>query len=126
MTIQISWDSETQTALLIHFDYEWTWEDFHTMVLDVAAQAGQVEHKVDLIFDLSDSHPVGSEAVIHLRRWINLWPTNSGRVAVISRQLMITAVVAIIGRTNPGCRGVASLAPTLEEARRILAERRGD
>ena len=125
MTIHVSWDNDAQTALLIHFDREWSWDEFYRMVLNTAELARQVEHKVDLIFDLMDSRPVGSEAVIYCRRWVGQWPANTGHVAIVSRQLMVAAVVSIFGRTNPGCRGNASVTHSLDEARRVLAERRG-
>ena len=124
MTIHISWDDDSQTTLLIHFDSEWTWEDFHTTIVQITDLAHQVEHTVDVIFDLSVSHSVGSEALVHVRRWINLWPANGGFVAIVSNQLMITAVTSIIRRTTPSCRGTLILTTSLNEARRVLAERR--
>lgn len=125
MPIQVNWDGDSHTTLLLHFDPEWSWDDFHSMVLRMADLARQVEHPVDLIFDLSVSRSVGSEAVVHIRRWIALWPPNTGHIAAISRQLMVTAVISILTRTTPACRGNVSMADSLDEARRILAERRG-
>jgi hypothetical protein len=55
MGIKVAWDTEEQTAICLVFDKPWTWDDFEDANRQMLTLLNSVQHKVDIIFDISNA-----------------------------------------------------------------------
>jgi hypothetical protein len=53
MGINVNWDNEEHTIIGLAFDKPWTWDDFENANKNMMEMLNSVQHKVDIIFDIS-------------------------------------------------------------------------
>jgi hypothetical protein len=119
MSITVSWDNEEKTIARYTFSGKWTWLEFQTAVNQIHTMVRSVPNKVDYLAELQHSEvPVGN-ALFHIRRAIKAAPKNSGLLVVSGGSSFVSAIFSVIARFTAYVR----VAPSLDEARAIIAER---
>lgn len=78
------WVDDGQTAIIIEFKEDITWDDFHPIVDEAHALAKQVPHEVALIMWYQTSNLPKGNPMTHFRSVANRQPANLKRVIIIN------------------------------------------
>lgn len=122
MPVTVEWDDADKAAVRVIYETPWTWEDFDTMIQDVAALASEVDHQVCVIHDAEKSTGYPSTNVLpHYQKVLNeLAPYVNFHIGVgtISfTKKLVTIILSVMG-------GKMEFVGSLEEARQLAAEAR--
>lgn len=127
MPVHVSWDNQEKTVIHLKFEGNWTWEEVYHAVDNRNGMIDEVDHKVDIMVDFeAASMRVPPSAITHtrsiMRQAHDLIDLNvivgfkSGHKALWG---IIEKVYATLGKYQK-----YFVAPSLGEAREMLAERR--
>jgi hypothetical protein len=67
MPIEIHWQADDQMVLRIMATDPWNWKDFHKHMRVATFWLDKVDHGVDLLLDLRQSHKLPAGALGHIR-----------------------------------------------------------
>ena len=67
MPINVSWENNTQNAVLFEFDGLWDWKDFHRAENQSNTLMDSVEQPVHLIISLKNSHRLPKNFISKIR-----------------------------------------------------------
>jgi hypothetical protein len=94
MTIEVNWEDEAHTVVLLEFKGALTWKDYDDGVDKTYALMRTVDHKVDVI---SFMHPTvrlpKGDAISHIKRAFMVRPPNMRKGLLIGSDLFGEAVV---------------------------------
>jgi hypothetical protein len=68
MSITSQWDDEEKTILFRRFEGRWTWDEFFTTWHEAAAMTVGLDHRIDFIVDMRDSHLLPDQPWHYARR----------------------------------------------------------
>ncbi|MGB1288294.1 MAG: hypothetical protein ACPG7F_17295, partial [Aggregatilineales bacterium] len=52
MSIDVTWDTDAKTVLMVSYEKPWTWDEFNQAIDDVQMLLDSVNHPVHMIFDI--------------------------------------------------------------------------
>jgi len=94
MTIEVQWENEEHTVVLLQFKGAMTWREYDEGVDKTYALMRTVDHKVDVI---SYMHPTvklpKGDAISHIKRAFTVRPPNMRKGLLIGNDLFGEAVV---------------------------------
>lgn len=127
MTITLGWDNPEQTRILWTYGENWSWEDFHQCLdeLDHMLHSAQ-PRLVDIIFDTQQSFPP-TKGPLMFSEWSNAIsraPANLNMMVVCNGIPFALSMAKIYGKVIASKGRIMLTAPTVEDARRIIEQRR--
>jgi len=124
MGVNVSWDSEDKTRLRYDFEGQWTWPEFRTSASVAFAMTRSVEHKVDTISYFHPGAVLPPDAFFQFRRAMYEAPKNRGTQVIVGGTTFITTMVSVFSRLYKQFGERLMTAESLEDARRLLDEKR--
>src|SRR5690242_19932762 len=85
MTTTVNWLSEDKTCILIEFDGQVTWHEFHTSISQAHQMIASVQQTVHIIIWDHVGLPPGNP-MVHFRSAVQRQPANTGKVIVVPVQ----------------------------------------
>lgn len=82
--IQLEWYDTDKTILHAKFPPRWRWDDAYDLIDRVLEAQNEVDHFVDIIYDLSESYLVPPASLPNLRRLIDSAHPNDRLVVFVS------------------------------------------
>lgn len=76
MPIHVTWDQILPDTLIIQFDGDWTWTEFHKMGEQVARMLSERETPIHIIHDFTTSSPPTKSPIVHLHHFAARIPQN--------------------------------------------------
>jgi hypothetical protein len=67
MAISVAWANPDKKIVIVTFIGSWFWRDFEVMCDDLVATLSKVEHKADIIFDISQSSLYEPNTIEYIR-----------------------------------------------------------
>jgi len=125
MAILAAWDNDEKTIIRHDFDAAWSWDEFWELVRLNSAMVESVSPKdVDIIVNLGKSMtPRGGLTMSNLRKARLSALPNQGIVVVVATPFM-KALLSVFISFDPEMSEKLFIVETLEEARRMISERR--
>jgi hypothetical protein len=126
MPLHICWDNEEKTAIRCESEGNWTWDEYHTSLEQIAEMMREVNHHVDLINirRLGATMPRGS-SLPHFQRALAILPDNFGLNIFVTNNAVARVIVSVFTRVYASLSGGRLLmVGTLEEARAVVAKER--
>jgi hypothetical protein len=124
MSIKVSWDNEAKTIIRYDFEGDWNWEEFHVAAQEAFKLTRSVEHTVDTISNFLPGTRLPANAFLQFRRAMVDAPKNRGVTAIAGNSSFITRMVSVFSKVNKRLGERLVVVASLEEARKVLAERR--
>lgn len=122
MSIVVHWDDEEQSIIRWEFGEKWSWDDFYAAFDQSLQMAQTVDHRIDVIPDLTRSTWVPPNALTNFNRIQRQMPSNTHLIVITGGSrfdnTLITTFKAIY-RINTW-----RTASTLDEARNIIQQER--
>ncbi len=125
MSVSVQWDNDEQSVLHYVVTGHWTWDEFYD-ALAVARQMidASPQQRIHAIIDISEGSLFPKNALLHLRRLAADTPTKIqfGTTVLVSKNLFVKSLMDVMRRLNPDATRNFQLTPTLDEARRLVAQ----
>jgi hypothetical protein len=127
MPITATWDNEAQTAVRIDSTGVSTWDEHFAAVEQMRALVSSVKHQVDLIAYIhADAELPQGNFLPHLTKAARKAPHNLGVTVNVGLSPFLKTVTDITSKIFPAVSKHGTYtANSLEEARAIIAEKRG-
>jgi hypothetical protein len=125
VSIQVAWATREQTLIHAAFHGDWDWYAFYAAAGEIARFMVTVQFPVDVILDLRDSPPVSPDFV-NRARFASFYRRNVGTVVIVQAHSAIWPLIKTLqsSRNNPEGPGETLVASTLDEAHRLIQQRR--
>lgn len=124
MSIQVMWDDDARTIIRLEYAEQWTWDEVTAALAEEIALLHSVEHDVCIIHDLRQSSGLPDGALTRARQLTTGLPANRDISVVVHGGALIETVVSIFGKINRAQSSRYRTAPTLEQARALIAQHR--
>jgi hypothetical protein len=125
MGIDIRWEDDTRTTILIEFDEQWTWEDFEQIEIMTSQLLDEVDHKVCFLADASQTRTIPPNVSIsRMRRVIELNHANSDIIVVAGMNMFLRLMLDTVIRVLKSQSAIHTV-KDMQEAREKLAQHRG-
>ncbi len=123
MPYLVIWDNNAQTAIRTEWQGNWTWDEYHQALDEVARLMKSVSHPVDVINTSAPNAvmPKGNP-IPHFRRAAKQLPNNNRFTINTGRTGFAQTMMKIFRRMFPKLKVTFFFASSLEEARQIIAE----
>ena len=125
MGITVQWDNDDKTIVLVTFGAVWSWDDLRAVDEYALPLYDSVDHVVDVIADLRNSHLVMTGILSYMRELLTMqWHPHTGNVVVVGASVSVRTLMeaAALVTRRPLTR--ISFALSMDEARLILQKRR--
>lgn len=124
MNIDVIWDNPEKTAVRYIFKPRWNWADLHGAMQEAAKLMAEVNHRVDIIMDVTSASLIPSGAIAQAQKaFATQKHGNAGTTIVVSTSSFAQALVAV-GRKLSGRAAQnwdMEFANSLDQARNVLA-----
>ena len=125
MAIHLGWLDNQQAALLYAFPEQWSWDDFYAIKIEADTWLDQCNHDVVLLFDMSKTLAIPPGALAQGRYLIGKAHPRGKPIILIGKNRMISALLSMVARFNPNINHLIRTVPTLDEARKVVAQLHG-
>lgn len=101
MGIRVDWDSQDKAIIKYTFNGYWTWQEMHDAVRHVYAIMATVEHKVDIIVDMTESSFVPKDAIANAHQLaVSVLPNDnySGITVFVGMNTLVRTLLNAVGR----------------------------
>ena len=122
MSVSANWDSDAKRIIRYDFEGHWTWEQFRTAANEAFALTRSVEYRVDTISNFLPGADLPPNALFQFNRIMKNAPPNRGIVVIVGGTMFINNLVSMFTTVYKALGQKIKIAPTLVEARKILAE----
>lgn len=130
MPLELYWDDEARTTMLLEVRGTWTWDELMQTMHKVKKVTDKAEQEIGAILDLSDGlHLPGGtwlsrEALDVARNLLKLGQGGTGQVVIVGVSPTVRAIYNTLLPMDRKMLGGVTFASTPDEARAILASRR--
>lgn len=129
MGVELYWDNDERTVLLMEIDGAWTWDELFAVLDKVKKVTAAASVELGAIIDVSAGaiFPGGSvftpTALENARRMLKMGDGRMGPVVVAGANGLIRAVVNAAAQLDRSIAASVQFARTADEARALLAQR---
>lgn len=127
MAIQVVWDDEAQTRLLVAVRGSWTWDEMYAAADEVKAITDAAPRVIAAILDLSQglSFPGGTlfskSTLEHAKKMLQMGQDGTGPIAVVGASPLIKMAFNTLYSLDPKTLQGVRFSPSVEQARITLA-----
>lgn len=116
MSVTAKWLDDSKTVVLREFSNNWTWDDFYQAQNHVVEMLNSVDHKVDQVFDFSQSRALPPNVITHIGNSGRNMPDNRGKSIVILQSTFYQTLYRVISRIFPAIAKNVIITDTREKA----------
>jgi hypothetical protein len=121
MSVSVEWGNEAQTVLYHHYEGAWNWDEFYIILEQAQTMMDSVDHDIDIIIDMRDSHLIPKGTLSHWRCLGDLQRPNTGMTMLVGTNTLVLALHELMVQVFPRMGENIVLVCTLEEAYAIAA-----
>ncbi len=125
MGVSVAWHNQDQTLIRYTFEGKWVWDEFYPCWEWVRQAMASVDHKIAVIIDMSATHHIPPNSMVHLRAVVlRNNPNYAGMTVLIGTGSIGPSISAILYKLNPALREKYQVmfADTLGDAERLLVD----
>ena len=127
MAIELFWDNDEQTVMLMEFEKGWTWEELFETLNTVKQVTEKRDYPIGAILDLRTgfSIPGGSifsfEARNQAKKMLAMSNGNKGPMAIVGAGSMLKTLVQAFNMVDKNALNDVYFVDTMTEAQQIMA-----
>lgn len=123
MPIHVHWDNDEKTILMEVFEGRWVIEDYYRMIDEAVERLAEVSHTVHIIADATQSTMPPTQIMIGMQYALKRIPSNQGLTVFVKLNRVMLMFVEVARQISPTVAKSTYMADTVEEARRLIAEK---
>jgi hypothetical protein len=112
MGVNVSWGQADKAYLLVEFATNWTWQEFYAAGTQVRTLLQEVDRKIPLIVDFSQTHQLPRGILTHFPAAIQNDHPKRGAIYFVGVDTVLGAVGRMLSRMYPKAAATASVVPT--------------
>lgn len=126
MSMELYWDDDARTTMLLEVRGAWTWDELDATVLKIKKVTDSADRVISAIIDLSAglTLPGGGflnkEAYAMAQKMLKLGEGGTGPVVVVGVSPLIRSLYNTFHAMDRKALGAVQFAATVDEARRLL------
>jgi hypothetical protein len=126
MAIELFWDDDTQTRLLLEFNGRWTWDELHQTLATIKKITDNVNHEIAALVDVSRGLHIAptdlfsAEGLHNARLLMTLGREGTGPVVIVGVNPLIKTIYDVVHKLDPDILSSVRIAKTLDDARLLL------
>jgi hypothetical protein len=126
MPITVKWDTPLPDTIYYHFSGRWTWDDYFRAFAEECQLAASISpRQYDVLGDLLHGSVIPrGPGIRHVINTYKMSPKNMGLVIAVTNNTIVRAVTQLLVTIQPDMAASFQVTQTLDEARRILTQRR--
>lgn len=128
MSVEVTWDAQSENVVLYRFSGAWDWQDFIN-ASERSAELVQTLNgqRYDVIGSFLESPRLpSSSGSTHVYKMFQRRQPNTGLTVLVTRSALVRALIEILGKAHPETRHAFAVVSTLEEARARIAQARAE
>ena len=129
MSVELYWDDDARTTMLLEFEGRWTWEQLFEQ-LAVAKQVGdKADYVIGAIVNISDGVSLPGGSLLNptnfenAKKLLEMGSSGTGPIVIAGDNRMLRTAYNTMARLNASAVENIFFASSLEGARRLLRER---
>ena len=116
MPIVVKWFNSQQSAVLMTFEGQWTWQTFYQGIDEAVVLLDTLAQAVTLVIDLSKSAEMPKGSIAHIRNAQGIQHPNIEKVVFIGMNTFMQMIGNLAARLNRGRNRRVYMVATMEEA----------
>jgi hypothetical protein len=122
MAVEVRWDNDDKTIILMMLVGRWTWDELEDGVLLSNDMIESSPYHVHFILDRQGGHWTPGNLLANIRRIVDLFVPNEGYTVIVMDNPIVKEMLHLFGTLNGGTGFRYRYMNTLEEARAFLAQ----
>jgi hypothetical protein len=118
----VNWDNEQKTALRFDFTGQWQWFEYFFCLRDAIDMISDVDHSVDLIFNMGESRTMPGDVLAVGLRTFDALPLNTGKLIFCRGDIYVNAAAILFSRLYPHLAHRIAATTSLVNARLMLQQ----
>lgn len=126
MAIELFWDDDAQTTLLLEFNGRWTWDELYRTLAAIKKITDTADHEIAALVDvsrglyISPAEIFSAKGLENARALLTLGRDGTGPVVIVGASPLIRNIYDAFHRLDPKALGSVRFADTLDDARLML------
>lgn len=120
--IRLTWDDPEETVLIVEFIGQFQWKDYFTAFEDAYAKISSKPHRCYIITDYTRGWANNAASAITNTKQIIANAPKNLRMGVVVTSKLANMIMEAFRRFDPSSANTVLTAPTLDDARRMIAE----
>lgn len=120
MGIQVHWFDEKHRIICFEFSGTWTWDELQTLMEDSSLMAASVNHKVDVLVDLTQNQSLPLGDLMYLRTMSRTAPVNWQRTILVSTNPFVVKLLSALMKLSPGLGERYRIVKTRDEGLEVI------
>jgi hypothetical protein len=127
MGLDLYWDDEAQTVLLLEVNGPWSWEELRRTLATVQKLTAQADPEVGALIDvrkglfLNAGTLFSADGLANARSLLTMGMGEPGPVVVVGTNPLVRSVYEAFAKLDGKMRNGVRFADTMEDARRVMA-----
>jgi hypothetical protein len=124
MPIKLYWDNDEKTIARYDFEGRWTWDEYMTVMAELAVMMRSVDHTVDAIGNMKPGiMPTSGSAMSLARAALRKLPANRGIIVVVTNPL-VSAMLSMFKQFDKEIGGLLRGVSKVEDAYALIERER--
>lgn len=129
MGIELYWDNDEQTVMLLEFEGQWTWDDLFEALAKAKKVSARADYEIGAIVNVAGGvrFPGGTllnaQSFENAKKLLSMSGGSTGPVVIAGTNPMMRTAFEMMARISPQSTANIHFAPTLDAARLFLAGR---
>lgn len=120
MSLTVDWGNTQQTIIQYNIKGQWTWLEFESALQQSIIMTLETHDTVSEIYDLTYSQPMPEDSLHFWRNAIRVMPDNRGHLVFIAGGQIISSLLTILERIDPGYADRLHNVDSLNQAYKLL------
>lgn len=129
MAIELYWDNDEQTVMLLEFEGQWTWDDLFETLAKAKKVSDKADYEIGAIVNVTGGvrFPGGTllnvQSFENAKKLLSMSGGSTGPVVIAGTNPMMRTAFETMARISPQATGSIHFSPSLDAARAYLAGR---
>ena len=127
MAIDLFWDDDAQTVMLVEFHSPWSWDDLRRVLKTIQRLSSESGMVYGAILDLREGLRMPDGSILsaeNLQQFRQMWTDSAdqekGPVVIVGMNRAVKLLFETVGRIEPSATRDVHFCDTLDEARELI------
>jgi hypothetical protein len=124
MVIRYYWQDDEKTLIRYELEGSWTWDEMYQVLYEAREEILAIDHRVDAIIDLRNTHNVPAAGLTHIKRVSDLNTPNTVLSVFVTSSGFFRSLYEMAARIHKKVAQHYRIVSTIEEAEALIAASR--
>lgn len=129
MGIELYWDDDAQTIMLMEVEGRWTWEDLFSALETVKKVTDRADYEISAIVDLRGGMHIPGGTLFNTanmdnaKKVLQMGDKGTGPIVIVGANGVVRTIYDTLSKLNPRASANIHFADTMNAAQQFLASR---